>query len=454
MTASYVKALLEQNGTHWNTGGGVGTRQDMGERAHITFSYINAFSNDLDPRNFRNFSNFSPAQVTGVGNAIDHFEEIANISISEVSTGGTVEIGYAQTFFDFDGDGTFESAGGLATRPNPLGSDVVISRDFHDFSIGSTGYNVLLHELGHAVGGFNDVTVARNINQSFAPDSASRNKGMDGTLLTAEEDSNQYTVMSYNDHPDMPGVEARTLMLYDIAALQSLYGANMTTRAGDTTYVWEHDETFIETIWDAGGIDTFDASQQTRSTTLNLNAGGFSSLGSIHGRADAKNNLAIAFNTTIEHAIGGSGDDFIYGNEVDNQLYGNAGDDVIYGLDGSDYLHGGNGNDVLTGVDATYWGAGVGEFDILTGGGGADTFVLGDAYEAFYYGEGYALITDFNWREGDLLSLQGDASNYSLGYGNWAGNQAQDTLIYHQDDIIGLVQDTTSLEFYWNGAVV
>ena len=53
------------------------------------------------------------------------------------------------------------------------------------------------------------------------------------------QDTHQYTVMSYfdksnttasyNSYPD-------TLMLFDIYSLHQLYGANMTTRAGDTVY--------------------------------------------------------------------------------------------------------------------------------------------------------------------------------------------------------------------------
>lgn len=411
-----------------DTGGRVGTWQDMGDAAHIMFSFMNGRPSHLrNHPQYRDFVSFSDEQKDQVRAAIDHYEEIANINIHQVATGGNLEIGYAQTFYDFDGDGILDDAGGLGSFPHFQNPSIVMDRDSVDFSEGSFGYQTILHELGHAVGGFNDVTMALNTDGRFTISDELRNKGMDGAILTPEEDSNKYTVMSYNDHPDMQGVQPRTLMLYDIAALQSVYGANMTTRAGNTTYTWGHDETFIETIWDAGGIDTFDASQQTRSTTLNLNSGEFSSLGAVNG-SDSKNNLAIAFNTVIENAIGGIGNDVITGNDANNHLYGNAGDDI------------------LTGVDATYYGAGEGEFDVLTGGGGADTFVLGDAYEAFYSGTGYALITDFSQIEGDSLRLYGDLDDYSLGYGNWAGGQAQDTLIYHQNDIIGLVQDTTSLQ--------
>jgi len=64
----------------------------------------------------------------------------------------------------------------------------------------------------------------------------------------------------------------QTYMIDDIAALQSLYGANYATNAGNTTYSWSPTtgEMFIndvgqgastankiyEAIWDRGGTDT------------------------------------------------------------------------------------------------------------------------------------------------------------------------------------------------------
>ena len=65
-------------------------------------------------------------------------------------------------------------------------------------------------------------------------------------------------------------------MTLDIAALQHLYGADFTTRAGDTTYSWSPStgRTFVDgqlaiapagnrvflTVWDGGGVDTYDLS--------------------------------------------------------------------------------------------------------------------------------------------------------------------------------------------------
>ena len=47
-------------------------------------------------------------------------------------------------------------------------------------------------------------------------------------------------------------------MLYDIAALQARFGANMTTRTGNDVYNGPNGN--IQAIWDAGGVDTISGS--------------------------------------------------------------------------------------------------------------------------------------------------------------------------------------------------
>jgi serralysin len=154
-------------------------------------------------------------------------------------------------------------------------------------------------------------------------------------------------VMSDNWHPSM-GVAPHIPMLYDIAAIQYLYGANNNTRTGSNTYSWNPNTAFVQTIWDAGGRDTISAANQTLAATINLNAGSFSSIGpAINGGFwNATNNLAIAFNVTIENAIGGSGDDSIMGNSASNRLEGRGGNDTLDGgYGGNDTLIGDVGND-------------------------------------------------------------------------------------------------------------
>lgn len=151
---------------------------------------------------------------------------------------------------------------------------------------------------------------------------------------------------------------------------------------------------------------------------------------------------------------GGEGQDKLYGGSGEDQLYGGTGKDRLFGGTESDYLFGGTGDDSLTGdggddyLDgANFYGAGSGigsgtEFDTLTGGTGADEFVLGNINNVYYLGNGYATITDFSLVQSDTIQIKGIlADGYSLGLDNWGGSNAQDTGIFFNGNLIGVVQD-------------
>jgi Ca2+-binding RTX toxin-like protein len=133
----------------------------------------------------------------------------------------------------------------------------------------------------------------------------------------------------------------------------------------------------------------------------------------------------------------------IRGNNNNNSLYGGSGNDVLYGYGGNDFLSGGSGNDYLDGYGTT---RGI-EYDTLVGGAGSDTFALGDrTYGVFYQGQGYATIRDWD-ASADYIQVRGSTSQYSLRTGNWAGSSARDMGIYYGNDLIGVVQDNTNVNF-------
>lgn len=151
----------------------------------------------------------------------------------------------------------------------------------------------------------------------------------------------------------------------------------------------------------------------------------------------------------------GSGDDLIYGEEGNDTLKGWDGNDSIYGGDGDDQLEGELDDDILTGVEdfsSFPQNAGQFEYDTLSGGGGADTFVLGNSAEAFYNGDGsggYAEITDFDWAEGDKIQVFGSLDDYTTS--DFSGGID----IFYQDDLIAWVSNTNdvvpSLDFIFEG---
>ena len=192
------------------------------------------------------------------------------------------------------------------------------------------------HELLHTVG-LADVTP-----QSAPP------------IYTGVEDSGRYTIMSYKPHPG-EGRSVTELQLYDIAALQAIYGRNDATNSGDTVH---QDFTVtingvaadrIYSIWDGGGNDAIDASAFVQPALIDLRPGHFSSIGPFSGvqvtageNPNVVNagtlNISIAFGAYIENATGSEAGDLIIGNVLSNVLEGGAGDDVIYG-EGAASIH-------------------------------------------------------------------------------------------------------------------
>jgi len=220
---------------------------------------------------------------------------------------------------------------------------------------GSSGYYTILHEFGHAMGlahphdgGDSEITSASEL---FPGVSSSGDTG--GNALN----QGIWTVMSYNSDPThMPSPSydygySQTIMAFDIAALQAMYGANNSYATEDNTYTL-YSSNGIGTgwfcIWDAGGIDTITNAGSNQGATINLNdaplvgefAGGLiSQVNGIYG------GYTIANTVVIENAIGGNGNDTITGNSANNNLQGGQGNDTFYIVGGVDVINGGTGVD-------------------------------------------------------------------------------------------------------------
>ena len=240
---------------------------------------------------------------------------------------------------------------------------------------GGYAFVTMIHEFGHALGmahphdAGGTSTIWEGVTRPF------------NSLGTFKLNQGIYTTMSYNDgwvkYPGGANTANEygwqgTMMGFDVAMLQELYGANMGFATGDNTYEIADANvsgTYFACIWDAGGQDTM-AYSGVRNVTIDLRAAhlGYAegSGGYISFAKGIYGGFTIANGVVIEDASGGGGRDVIIGNEAGNSLSGNDGNDVMAGLGGRDNLLGGAGRDVLVGGDGA---------DRLAGGGGADAFV-------------------------------------------------------------------------------
>lgn len=312
-------------GIKWDGGLGTGTV--------LTYSFGTADSVYLPDypygAPYEGFGELSDAQKDAVRLALEYWSDVANITFTEVTDSDTVA---GDLRFAFSDDANPTAYAYLPTT-HPAGGDIWIydAPYYQDLSVGTYGYFTILHEIGHALG----------LTHTHSTTGIA-------TAAPSSIDWVGYSVMSYKS---FEGAEdgyrqdyyPTTPMINDIAAIQYIYGTNTTYNSGDTVYSWDVDQNIYETIWDAGGNDTIDWSNQTSDAVINLNSGEWSELGpayiidyTVSPNVYESRTLMIAYDAVIENAIGGSGNDQLIGNDVSNILTGGGGADILWGGGGSD----------------------------------------------------------------------------------------------------------------------
>lgn len=283
----------------------------------LTYSFEPADIAKLDTGQ-SGWSSFTNAQKQAVRAALAEYETYINVRFVETSGGGGVDLYFGRTNL-----GGHDGRGGFQWRAigDKFNLDGYALFDTSQPLTNAYGRHLVPHEIGHAM------TLKHPGNYG----------GDEGPFLKKSKENNKYSVMSYRDNPDS-GKLAEHLMLYDVAALQFRFGANLDYRTGDDVYTGP--DSRLEVIWDAGGSDTIDGSAYTVSLKIDLRDGRFSSLGQ-------KDNYAIAYGVVIENAVGGRGNDKLIGNKWANTLSGGPGNDVLDGGKGADVLTGGPGNDTF-----------------------------------------------------------------------------------------------------------
>jgi serralysin len=201
---------------------------------------------------------------------------------------------------------------------------------------------LIYHELGHGLGLEHPHTV---IHGAGLFPGVSINSG--GDTGTYDLNTTFSTMMSYN-------YKAYTTLLDgpmagDIAALQHLYGANMNTGIGDDTYTVARP--MWRSIWDVGGIDWLLAGSDA-GATLDLRPASLKiepyGLGYKSSATGFTGGFTVAYGVDIENARGGTGNDVLAGNQLQNILDGGAGNDTYVTDDPNDTILDESGNDTLT----------------------------------------------------------------------------------------------------------
>lgn len=359
----------------------------------------------------------------------------------ETSTGAyqlNVSVAADLYFSDLDPSGAYafsDITGNTIDR-----SYINIHDSWDTLSLNSYMLQTYVHELGHALGLGH--AGPYNGNANWPSDALYDNDSWSATVMSYF-DQGQNT-FDPNDYAYLA-----TIMPADIIAIQNLYGTGTAGHqtgntvwgpggniGGDLQYMLNRSaanntsnpfiydgNAFAMTIYDTDGIDTFSvAGFASGDHRINLNELAFSSIGGVTG------NVVIARGTQIENAIGGTGNDSIIGNAIDNDLRGGSGNDTLEGGAGFNYLHGGLGNDRLVGTGGTsvasYATSAVAILaDLQSSGSNIGADAVGDIYVGMLGLEGSNLAD----------TLRGNASGNYLYGGNNAdlldGRSGNDSLL-------------------------
>ncbi len=264
------------------------------------------------------YTSFSAEQRVAARIAIGTWDELVSVSFKEVNGDGNSQITLANTttgpaqahaYIPHDYVGIYGV--NYLNRWKKFLGDVWVADPYDpvvgnpsnaQLNPGQYGVQTLNHELGHSLGlshpgsyDFGD-----DLDGDGEPDPITY-KG-DAQYF---QDSHQFTIMSYFDSYEtgaqwidwnlMRFTYSSTPMVDDVFVIQQKYGADTTTRTGNSTYgfAWSADitnEAFkfrageqlpVFTIWDAGGTDTLNLSGYYTPSIIDLREGAYSSAGGV-----------------------------------------------------------------------------------------------------------------------------------------------------------------------------
>ena len=348
--------------------------------------------------------------------------------------------------------------------------------------LGTDAYTTIAHELGHSIG------LKHGHDASF------------NGALSADRNDSEFSIMTYASYiggyagggaasEARLGSGAQSFMMYDIAALQYLYGANFSAVGTARTYSWDKTtgqekinganapdtgvtatNKIFSTVWNEGAATTYDVSNFSDNGLLDLRPGFYlhfsdAQIADLNSTAaagtaqyQARGNIynALTFNgdkrSLVANIKSGSGNDTITGNDADNIINPGAGNNRVDGgagvntidysgsstkafidIGGGYAYHDGTGEDRLSNIQNII-GTNLG--DRMYGTAGNNVFTVGSGSN-IVYGEGGADTIDYSRDSttlyvdlGGRYATHDGVTDYLIGISSVTGNNASGNRFY------------------------
>ena len=419
------------------------------------------------------FSPFDAAQRFAATNAIQMWDDLTTLTFKETNGIGQAQIVYANSYDPAQAYAYYPTTyqQGYKFPSDVFTATPTINGSNGWLKYGGYGMTTLIHETGHAIG------LSHPGAYNFGPGfSVNYTNGAEYA-----QDSKEYSIMSYWSDRETGGLvttwnvflagQPQTPMVHDILTIQAKYGADPTTRTGDTTYGFNsnagrdvfdfnHNPYPMLAVYDAGGAhDKIDLSGFTSGQFLDLHAGSFSSIGAAPVSLAQVNADRASWNvdshstpadpyylapisqaaydglvstripiiegriaaTTGEHGVYAtefSNFAIAYGTTIEDATGGSA-RDLLYGNEVANILHGNGGNDTIKGFEGNDMLYGDAGNDVLYGDAGNDTLNGGAGQDTLTGGAGNDTFAFTNLEIGDIITdyATGDHIDLSALYG-------------------------------------
>ncbi len=334
-----------------------------------------------DPANRTRVDNFQPVtpeQTAAILTAFNLVSSYTLLTFEAASSSSTASLRLARNMAP-----TASSTGGyppgLADDGSPFGTwasgDAWLASNANVTSnyFGTDEFSTVIHEFGHTLG--------LKHGHETRPNGA----------LAREFDNHEFSVLTYRTYTGSPfdpigreadGSSPQSYMMFDISALQSMYGANFSRLGKADTYRWNGTTgqqtingeqapntglssigKIFSTVWTQGAAATYDLSAFGQDQVDDLRPGQwltfstnqladlnpadlseqFKAQGNIYNALLYKGDLSSA----IANLTTGIGNDTLIGNERDNVLSAGAGTDIILTSGGNDIVRGGAAADTI-----------------------------------------------------------------------------------------------------------